>query len=83
MKSYLISEFKAHCIAILKEIHAGKKPITVTIRGEPLVIIHPVLSTRKKRKLGALKGQMTLSKGFSFEDIINDSSADEWEMNQE
>lgn len=47
MKEIQISEFKAQCLRILKEI---SEPLKVSVRGEPLVVIYPYV--KESRKLG-------------------------------
>ena len=79
MKTVLISEFKAKCIALMKEVNKTGKPITVTLRGEPIVRVEPVMPTRPKpRRLGALRGWMTI-KG----DIIRSDLEKDWNVQAE
>lgn len=73
MDSIGISEFKAKCIAILKEVHAGNSPLTVTYRGEPLVRIEPI--KQPNRVLGALR-----NKGRILEDLVALDFDEEWEF---
>lgn len=73
MKTVLVSEFKAKCIGLLKEVKKTGKPLTVTLRGEPLVRVEPIHSQKRTPKLGTLKGQM-LIKG----DIIHSDMEDDW-----
>ncbi len=74
MKTVLISEFKAKCIKMLKEVHENRKPLTVTLRGKPLVRIEPVPDEPKGVRLGALKGWIKI-KG----DIVNTDFEKDWE----
>ena len=72
MKTVLISEFKARCIKMLKEVQKTGKPLLVTLRGEPIARVEPV-AKGKKRQLGALKGRMII-KG----DIIKSDFEKDW-----
>src|SRR6266446_1500902 len=61
VKTVLISEFKAKCIKMLKEVQRNGKPLTVTLRGEPIARVEPVAKgSTKKRRLGALRGRMII-----------------------
>ena len=42
MKTILISEFKAKCIAVLSEAQRTREPVMVTRRGKPMAKIEPV-----------------------------------------
>ena len=72
MKTVLISEFKAKCIKMLKEVQKNGKPLLVALRGEPIARVEPV-AKGKKRQLGALKGRMII-KG----DIIKSDFEKDW-----
>ena len=74
MKTVLISEFKAKCIKMLKEVQKSGKPLTVTLRGEPIARVEPVGNGEKKRRLGTLRGRMII-KG----DIIRSDFERDWE----
>jgi prevent-host-death family protein len=74
MKTVLISEFKAKCIQMLKDVQKNGKPLTVTLRGKPIARVEPVTSPRTKaRRLGALRGWMEI-KG----DIIRSDMEKDW-----
>jgi hypothetical protein len=68
-----ISTFKAKCIAAVREVHRSGTGLVVTLRGEPLVVVEPIIQSRK---LGALRGEATL-RG----DLVRTDFADEWEVN--
>jgi len=53
MKTVLISEFKAKCIKMLKEVQKNGKPLLVTLRSKLIARVEPV-AKGKKRQLGAL-----------------------------
>ncbi len=72
MKTVLVSEFKAKCIQMLKDVQKSGKPLLVTLRGRPLARVEPVAKS-KKRVLGALKGRMSI-KG----DIIKSDFDKDW-----
>jgi prevent-host-death family protein len=73
VKTVLISEFKAKCIQMLKEVQKNGKPLTVTLRGEPIARVEPIRVAKRKPKLGTMKGQMII-KG----DIIHSDMEDDW-----
>jgi prevent-host-death family protein len=73
MKTVLISEFKAKCIKMLKEVHKNGRPLTVTLRGKPIVRVEPICVEKRKPRLGTMKGQMII-KG----DIIHSDMEDDW-----
>lgn len=75
MKTMLVSEFKAKCIAILKEVHRSREPIIVTLRGKPLVTIQPFTTLPSGKQLGGLKGKMTI-----HGDLVHTDSTDDWDM---
>jgi prevent-host-death family protein len=73
MKTVLISEFKAKCIKMLKEVHKNGRPLTVTLRGEPIVRVEPIRVEKRKPRLGTMKGRMII-KG----DIVHSDMEDDW-----
>ena len=75
MKTMLVSEFKAKCIATLKEVHRSREPLVVTLRGKPLVTIQPVGDVPHGKLLGGLKGKMTI-----HVDLVHSESTDDWDM---
>jgi prevent-host-death family protein len=57
VERFLISEFKARCIELLKRVHSSGKPIIVTLRGEPLVHVVPATKAGQPRgRLGRKHG---------------------------
>ena len=60
MKTILVSEFKAKCIGLLKQVQKTKKPLVVTLRGKPLARVEPIVQPKKRVRLGALKGWMEI-----------------------
>ncbi len=71
----LVSEFKAKCIAALKDVQRTREPMLVTLRGKPLVRIEPVDSKGRGKRLGGLKGRMNVRP-----DLVKASSEHDWEM---
>lgn len=75
MKTMLVSEFKAKCIAALKEVHLSREPMIVTLRGKPIVTIQPFANSPSGKRLGGLKGEMTI-----HVDLVHTESTDDWDM---
>ena len=73
MKTVSVSEFKAKCIALLKNVQKTKEPIVVTLRGEPIARVEPIVKPKKRVRLGTLKGWMEI-KG----DIIHSDMEKDW-----
>ncbi len=75
MKTMIISEFKAKCIAVMKEAAQSKEPVLVTLRGKPLATVAAVENNRdKSRVLGGLAGSMKITG-----DIVRSDFAEEWD----
>lgn len=75
MKTMLVSEFKARCIAVLKEVQRTREPLVVTLRGKPLVTVGPADLLASGKRLGGLKGRMTLRR-----DLVKLDTTRDWEM---
>ena len=75
MKTMLVSEFKAKCIATLKEVQRSREPMLVTLRGKPLVTIQPFGELPQGKRLGGLKGKMAI-----HVDLIQSESTHDWDM---
>ena len=73
MKTILVSEFKAKCIGLLKQVQKTKKPLVVTLRGKPLARVEPIVQPKNRVRLGALKGWMEI-KG----DIVHSTMEKDW-----
>ena len=73
----IISEFKAKCIAVLKEAQRTREPVLVTRRGHPLARVEPVYDDPPPRKLGALKGRMRI-----VGDIVRSDFDADWEPSE-
>jgi len=75
MKTMLVSEFKAKCIAVLKEVQRTREPLVITLRGKPLVTVRPAESLGPGKRLGGLKGRMTIRR-----DLVKVDTTADWEM---
>jgi prevent-host-death family protein len=75
MKTMLVSEFKAKCIAALKEVQRTREPMLVTLRGKPLVTVQPVEAPGRRKRLGGLKGRMTVRR-----DLVKADTTRDWDM---
>jgi prevent-host-death family protein len=73
MKVITVSEFKAKCTELLKNVQRTEEPIIVTLRGKPLARVEPIEKPSKRVRLGALKGWMEI-KG----DIIRSDMEKDW-----
>lgn len=71
----LVSEFKAKCIAVLKEVQRTREPLVITLRGKPLATVQPAEPHGHGKRLGGLKGQMTIRR-----DLVKVDTTADWEM---
>ncbi len=58
--SILISEFKAKCIALMKDVQRTGRPLTVTLRGKPLVRVEPIVLGSEERLLGGQQDDLLI-----------------------
>lgn len=58
---------------MIKDVQKDGKPLTVTLRGEPIVRVEPIRKVPKRVRLGALKGSIEI-KG----DIIRSNMEKDW-----
>jgi len=75
MKTMLVSEFKAKCIAVLKEVERSGEPVVVTLRGRPVARVEPCSKEASGKRLGVLKGSMKIRRDLARVDTTKD-----WEM---
>lgn len=75
MKTMLVSDFKAKCIAVIKEVQRSGEPVVVTLRGRPMVRVEPVADSDQRKQLGALKGCMRIRR-----DLLRSDTSGDWEM---
>jgi prevent-host-death family protein len=71
----LVSEFKAKCIAVLKEVQRTGEPVVVALRGRPMVRVEPYADAACGKRLGVLKGSMVIRRDLAHVDTTQD-----WEM---
>lgn len=74
MKKIVVSEFKAKCIAVLREAQRTGESILVTRHGRPLARIEPVADSPSERPLGVHRGRMKI-----HGDIVHEQTTDDWE----
>ena len=60
MKSIAITEFKAHCLALLEDVARTGEPVVVTKRGKPLARVVPNGGARAKYPQRSLVGTVTI-----------------------
>ncbi|MFA6569165.1 MAG: hypothetical protein WCS96_13215 [Victivallales bacterium] len=77
MKTMVISEFKAKCIRVVKDVNRRKQPLLLTLRGIPVATVEPIKSQTGERVLGSMKGSMKISG-----DIVKTDLSSDWEMNR-
>jgi prevent-host-death family protein len=58
MKIISVTEFRAHCLAIVHEVHSTRAPVLITKRGTPYVRLMPAGSPPKF--IGRLKGKIKI-----------------------
>jgi prevent-host-death family protein len=75
MKTMPVSEFKARCLAVLKEVQRTREPLLITLHGKPLAILQPVESPGAGKRLGGLKGRMTIRR-----DLVKIDTTRDWDM---
>ncbi|HZR80855.1 MAG TPA: type II toxin-antitoxin system Phd/YefM family antitoxin [Candidatus Binatia bacterium] len=75
MKKLVISEFKAKCIAVLREAEETGEPVLVTRRGRPVARVEPVGAEEGRKQLGALKGTLRIRRDLARSDTTRD-----WDM---
>ena len=74
MKTIAVSEFRAKCSGILKEVQRRREGVVVTLRGRPVALVQPAPEPGEKR-LGALEGSMKIRR-----DLVRTSSSADWEV---
>jgi len=78
MERFLISEFKARCIELLKQVHSSGKPIIVTLRGEPLVRVIPAAKPGRSRvQLGRKHGNAVFKGDVAQFDFSKERETDQ------
>ena len=74
MRTYTISQFKAHALAILKAIAETGESALVTKRGKPLARVMPHVQPERQSQPGRLSGTITFE-----EDILTPVDPNMWE----
>ena len=73
MKTVLISEFKAKCVGMLKQVQKSGQPLTVTLRGRPLARVEPISQAKAgKRLLGTMRGRLKIKADIVGSDLEGD-----------
>jgi prevent-host-death family protein len=77
MQEIAISEFKAKCLAMLKQVSRTKKPIRVTRFGKPIAdVMPPAVVQPRAALIDSMKDSMEI-----VGDIISPANdEDEWEV---
>jgi prevent-host-death family protein len=75
MKTMLVSDFKAKCIGVLKEVQRTGEPVVVTLRGKPMARVEPLKADKPGKQLGRLEGAITVHC-----DLVRSDTAGDWEM---
>ena len=73
MRTFAISEFEAHALAIVKGIAETGERVLVTKRGRPLVYVVPYRELERRPCPGRLAGTMAFE-----EDIVGPLGSDAW-----
>jgi prevent-host-death family protein len=58
MKTISVSEFRAHCLDIVDEVHSTRGPVLITKRGKPFLQLMP--AGRAPKFIGRLKGRFEI-----------------------
>ena len=75
MTTMLVSDFKAHCLAVLDRVNREGDTVLVTRRGHPLARVVPAVEhPAEKRKLGTLAGEAS-----AWGDLVHADAAEDWE----
>ncbi len=68
-----ISEFKTHCIQVVREVDRDRRPVTLTLRGKPIANVTPVA---RARVLGSMRDECVV-----HGELVHTDFSEEWEMN--
>jgi prevent-host-death family protein len=77
MKTMLVSEFKAKCIGVIKEVQRSGKSVVVTLRGRPMARVEPLRNGKSGKRLGTLAGTVDVRGNL----IRSDTTVD-WETSK-
>ena len=59
MKTIAAAQFKAHCLKVMDEVHAKRKPVLITKRGKPLAKLVPA-EEKPDDIFGSLAGKIEI-----------------------
>ena len=75
MTTLLVSDFKAHCLAVLYRVHTDGEAVLITRRGKPLAKVVPATGAGAgRRSLGTMAGEAS-AKG----DLVHTGLEGDWE----
>jgi antitoxin (DNA-binding transcriptional repressor) of toxin-antitoxin stability system len=60
MQQMPVSEFKAHCLAVLSELERTGKPLLLTRHGKPVVELRLPTPAKPQAAFGSMKGSITI-----------------------
>lgn len=61
MKTMSVTEFKAHCLEMVNEVHRTGEPLLLTKRGKPTAMVGPAPAEPKKKwPLGLFRNEDTV-----------------------
>jgi len=72
MKTIAAAEFKAHCLMLMDDVQATKRPLVITKRGKPVAKLVPIEGP-KDDFIGRLKGV------FEVVGNLEDDPPEPWE----
>lgn len=53
------AEFKARCLRVINQMNEDGKPVTITRRGRPVAVLHPVAPPDERPSIiGAMRGSV-------------------------
>ncbi len=58
MKTVSVTEFRAHCLALVDEVHSTRAPVLITKRGKPYLRLTP--AGKPPKFIGRLKGKIKI-----------------------
>lgn len=71
----LVSEFKAKCIGVLKEVQRSGESVVVTLRGKPMARVEPLREGKHQKQLGLLKDTVEVRC-----DLVHSDTTGDWEI---
>lgn len=58
MQQMNASEFKAVCLRVLERVRQAGEPLEILKNGEPLAVVYPPATNRRRACFGALRGTL-------------------------